>query len=285
MLPTIAPRLISSLRRADTADSARICSDAGGAGKLASISLFSCDKERQPTLLAPEAARKLQELAGTSGRIYIFELFVAAATVPQLRDRFLGNEAACAAPTRGITRNKSALMLARPLWAIDSQYDIAIWTERVPTQVNPAGLPPRGTQLSFTTGLVRAELRSMSSSPYAICPARFFSTRTDEFPQLLKTRNLQPQYEWMLMTPKLGSTDAPGARAPMPHLDAGELTRSSRSLRFGAETSWALRASYRFGRSLSPCQSYCALLSRQCSFGPRLGLSKRALPTAGDGCS
>ena len=39
------------------------------------------------------------------------------------------------------------------LWAIAAQYNIALWTERVPTQEYPADVPSRAGQLSFDTEL------------------------------------------------------------------------------------------------------------------------------------
>ena len=104
-----------------------------------------------------QAGHKLQDLAATSNGIYIFELSAAAASVSRFRGRvwgrrvilFVGNEAARAALTKGISWNKAALMLACSLWAMAAQCDIAIWAERFPTQVNPADLPPRDRQLVY----------------------------------------------------------------------------------------------------------------------------------------
>ena len=50
-LPAIFPRLIWCLRNINPANPVRIYSDATGAGKLASVSFFSREEERQPVLL------------------------------------------------------------------------------------------------------------------------------------------------------------------------------------------------------------------------------------------
>ena len=68
---------------------------------------------------------------------------------------FVDNEAARAALTKGVSRSKAALLLVYSLRAIPAQYDIAVWTEGVPTQVNPADAPSREEQLSFDTELER----------------------------------------------------------------------------------------------------------------------------------
>ena len=68
----------------------------------------------------------------------------------------MNNEAARAALTEGVSRIRSALQLGYALWEIAAQYDIAIWTGRAPTQVNPAGVLPREGQLSIETELREA---------------------------------------------------------------------------------------------------------------------------------
>ena len=105
-----------------------------------------------------QADQKLQGIAFTCNRIYIFELFAAAATVFLLRDflwarkgiLFVVNEAACAALTKGAARNGVAHLPFCSLRLVAARYDIAFWTERAPTQVNPADLPFRHWQLSFS---------------------------------------------------------------------------------------------------------------------------------------
>ena len=61
------------------------------------------------------------------------------------------NEAACAVHTEGAAKSQVALIPVYALWGIDEHRDILIWTERVPTRVNPARLPPRGRELSSPT--------------------------------------------------------------------------------------------------------------------------------------
>ena len=104
VLPTMAPRLISSLRHTYPADPVRICSVATGAGKLASISLFSRDARPQPTLLVALADEKLQAFKATSNKLYIFALFSAAASVFQLRDKFRVREGILFAGTKLLAR-------------------------------------------------------------------------------------------------------------------------------------------------------------------------------------
>ena len=150
-LPTMAPRLILSLSNKEPAGPVRMYSDATGAGELARISFFSKEEGRRPYLPATQADDDLEELATTSNKIPIFDLFATIATVFQRRGRvwgrrvnlFVDNEAACAAAATGVSRSKAALMLVFSLWAIAAQYDSALWTERVPTQVNPADIPSR----------------------------------------------------------------------------------------------------------------------------------------------
>ena len=124
---------------------------------MASIISSSNNDGRLPALLIAQANKKLRDLGATSNMIYIFGLFAAVGAVFQFRDRlwrrrailFADNEAACAALTRGISRNEAALLLGFSLLAAAAQYDIAIWTKRVPTQVNPADVPSRAGELSF----------------------------------------------------------------------------------------------------------------------------------------
>ena len=104
VLPTIAPRLIMSLRNATPAHPVGIYSDARGAGKLASISFFSLEYGRRPVLMVARVDQKMQDSVATSNKIYIYELFAATAIAFQLIDRLWGwevilcvdNEAACA---------------------------------------------------------------------------------------------------------------------------------------------------------------------------------------------
>ena len=96
------------------------------------------------------------------------------ASVFQLREQltgrrailFVDNEAACAALTTGTSKVPGALLLVYALWAIAAERDIGLWTERVPTGVNPADLPSRGEELSFPTepAIGLASLRDLLSS-------------------------------------------------------------------------------------------------------------------------
>ena len=81
------------------------------------------------------------------------------ASVFQLREQltgkrvilFVDNEAACAALTTGTSKVSGALLLVYALYAMAAEHDISLWTERVPTGVNPADLPSRNKELSFST--------------------------------------------------------------------------------------------------------------------------------------
>ena len=136
VLPTVAPRLVLSLRRKEPADPARILSGAAGAGKLVNISLFSRDEGHPPTLLVAQAGQKLRDLVAMSAEIYIYELIEAVAPVCQVRFRlwgsrvilFVDNKAACAALTKGTSRGTAVLALVYAMRAIASQYNITIWT-------------------------------------------------------------------------------------------------------------------------------------------------------------
>ena len=64
---------------------------------------------------------------------------------------FVDNESVWAALTMGASRNTAALFLVCLHWATAAQYDIAIQTERIPTQMNPADVPSRAGQLFFDT--------------------------------------------------------------------------------------------------------------------------------------
>ena len=66
---------------------------------------------------------------------------------------FAGNEAACAALTKGARKDAIASMLLLTPWAIAPQNDVAFCTERVPSKLNPAGLASRDEEISFPSGL------------------------------------------------------------------------------------------------------------------------------------
>ena len=89
---------------------------------------------------------------------------------------FVDNEADCAASTKGISRNTAPLILVYSLTAKAAQYDKAVWTERVPTQVNPADLPSRGRQLSFATE-PSEDLATLGELPHARSVLGAFAAR------------------------------------------------------------------------------------------------------------
>ena len=51
----------------------------------------------------------------------------------------------------GAAKNPGALLRVYALWAVAAQRDVGLWTERVPTDVNPADLPSRDRELSPET--------------------------------------------------------------------------------------------------------------------------------------
>ena len=93
---------------------------------------------------------KLRDMAAKSNEIYIFELLAALATVSQLRcglwGRLVilsaGNEAACAALTKGARKDAIASMLLLTLRAIAPQNDVAFCTGRVPSRSTRLALRP-----------------------------------------------------------------------------------------------------------------------------------------------
>ena len=148
-----------SFRESEDAELFRIYSDATGEGALASICFPPQSDLALPILLKGSSSGELDALAVSANAIFIFELFAMVASVFQLRDHltgkrvilFVDNEAACAALTTGTSKVPGALLLVYALYAIAAEHDIALWTERVPTGVNPADLPSRHKELSFPT--------------------------------------------------------------------------------------------------------------------------------------
>ena len=159
ILPAIMPRLIASFLEAEDSEPFRIYSDATGDGTLASICFAPPSALALPILLKGSSGEELCALAASTNTIFIFELFAMAASVFQLREQltgkrvilFVDNEAACAALTAGTSKVPGALLLVYALYAIAAEHDISLWTERVPTGVNPADLPSRNKALSFST--------------------------------------------------------------------------------------------------------------------------------------
>ena len=159
VLPAIMPRLIMGFREPEEEEPFRIYSDATGEGNLASICFPPSADPALPFLLKGSSSGELNALAASTNAIFIFELFAMVASVFQLRAHltgkrvilFVDNEAACAALTTGTSRVRGALLLVYALYAIAAEHDIALWTERVPTDVNPADLPSRNKELPFST--------------------------------------------------------------------------------------------------------------------------------------
>ena len=155
--PAKVPRLIMSSRENDAPNPVRIYPDATGEGSLASLRFLSVAARPRRSPLRTQAKWKLRGVAEISNRMYICELFAAVATIFQLRVKqwgrkailFVDNEAASAASTRGAAGNKVTLMLVFTMWSPAAQYDIAISTERAPSKVNPADLPPGNRRLDF----------------------------------------------------------------------------------------------------------------------------------------
>ena len=174
VLPAIMPRLIMSFREPEDEEPFRIYSDATGEGNLASICFPPQANQALPFLLKGSSSGELDDLAASTNAIFIFELFAMVASVFQLRDHltgkrvilFVDNEAACAALTTGTSKVPGALLLVYALYAMAAEHDIALWTERVPTGVNPADLPSRHRELSFTTqpSVVLASLEDLLSA-------------------------------------------------------------------------------------------------------------------------
>ena len=159
VLPKIAPRIIKAPPEGEAERPVRVYSDATGDGSLASLVFWPDFYDKLPSVFKSKADKMLQKLAETTNKIYIFELFAAAATVFRLREQltnkrvilFVDNEAACAAMTSGTAKNKCALTIVYAFWAVSAQFDIQLWTERVPSAENPADLPSRDRALDFPT--------------------------------------------------------------------------------------------------------------------------------------
>ena len=62
---------------------------------------------------------------------------------------FVDDKAARAALTEGTARKGVSLTLVFTMWTLAAPYDIALWTERVPSKVGPAHLPPTNTECDF----------------------------------------------------------------------------------------------------------------------------------------
>ena len=130
---------------------------------MAGLVIFPQGSGKIPLVSTSNGDRALAGLAAGASKIYIFELFAAVATIFALRRRlvgkriilFVGNEAACAALTGGTATNRCAPLLAYTTWPGVAQFDLKIWTERVPSARNPADLPSRNKELRFATEAVQ----------------------------------------------------------------------------------------------------------------------------------
>ena len=134
----------------------RIYSDATGEGNMAGLVIFPESSGKIPVVFTSKADRALTGLAAWTNKIYVFELFAAAATVFPLRQQltgkkivlFVDNEAACADLSGGTAKNRCALLLVYTLWSVVAQFDLQRWIGRVPSAQNPADLPFRNRALS-----------------------------------------------------------------------------------------------------------------------------------------
>ena len=61
-----------------------------------------------------------------------------------------GDEADCAASTKGAAKSKVALMLVYTLWAAAARYGMDTWAE-LPAKPNPADLPSGARELPVET--------------------------------------------------------------------------------------------------------------------------------------
>ena len=92
------------------------------------------------------AGDQLRQLARTTNSIYIFELFAMIVTIRKLLQRPIGrklltlvnNEAARAAPTRSSAKNDLGLLLRYSLLEITDEYNITLWVDMVPSDLNTA---------------------------------------------------------------------------------------------------------------------------------------------------
>ena len=158
-MPAVTSRLIASYDGQDLAEPVRIDSDSTGGGKMASITFLYRSTLNLPVALKSSADEELNTLAASTNPINICELFATAAPLFQTRGHlagkraiiFVDNDAACSVLAKGTAKNKGARVLVDAVWDIAAQRDIGLWTERVPTDVNPADLPPRDRDLPLET--------------------------------------------------------------------------------------------------------------------------------------
>lgn len=116
VLPTVTPS-------EDLLEPVRIYSDAAGSGKMASRVFLPRSIRELPVALKGTADEELSTLAASTSPIYIHELFEIAATICQMPGQlpgrrailFVYNEAACAALTKDVAKNKSSFSSLRCL--------------------------------------------------------------------------------------------------------------------------------------------------------------------------
>ena len=113
MAPTKSLRPVIDSKVAGAPNPVRVCSDATGAGGLASLTLSSVPDHPPPLQLANQAEDQFRSLAAPASESYIFELPAKVATVFDPRKGrsgrniiiFVGDEAACAAFAKCATKS------------------------------------------------------------------------------------------------------------------------------------------------------------------------------------
>ena len=152
---------------------------------------MSAPSRLSPLLTSGQAEDELRSSAPNANKIYIFELFVAAAAIIKLRKevsgrkivRFVYGEADCAALAKGAARNRSAWTLVCFLRAVAARYEIAFWIEGASSKLILAGLPPGGQPLPFSTE-PRFELPELEDIPAFCDLSRVLQHRLACFPHL-----------------------------------------------------------------------------------------------------
>ena len=155
--PAITSPLTMGPRQSDAPDPARIYPDATAEGRLAGLTVRATRGRPAPGLLVGGAQEMLRDLVAQTRKIYIFEVYAAAATLGWPRETLWGrkfilsvdNEAACGALTKGTGKNGAARTPVYAMWAAACRCDVAIWIEGVPPKLNSADSPKRGRQLPF----------------------------------------------------------------------------------------------------------------------------------------
>ena len=81
-----------------------------------------------PLLMTVQAEGRLRNLALTAKEIYIFELYLPAAAIYELREEllggkvvlFVGDGAACAVLTKGAPKNRLAFSVVHAMWSVSA---------------------------------------------------------------------------------------------------------------------------------------------------------------------